>query len=91
MAIEAEEVVDDYEQIEISNMTRRLLYNSENDRLLYRKEKEEWGVIGKASEKDSWLVEEPNWIEVLENWTSALEPIHGLTKLDIIKRVINGN
>ncbi|MFW6281979.1 MAG: hypothetical protein ACOC1O_04210 [bacterium] len=91
MVIEAEEIIDDYGQIEIYNMTRRLLYNSESDRLLYRKEKEEWGVIEKASEKNSKLDIESTWNEAVENWVVALELIHNLTKHDIIKRAINGN
>lgn len=89
MVIEAQEVIDDYEQIEISDMTKNILYNSERNKIYYNDDKEEFLVIEKESEKNSKLEIVSNWDRGIEKWITALELVHNLTKYDIIKKIMS--
>lgn len=88
IAIKAEEVIDEYEQIEIINMSKNLLYNTQMDKIFFNNEKEllKLFILEKTS-RESTLYDADNWHEAVGIWTVSMEE-EGIDKHSILKKVL---
>lgn len=86
MAFEAKDALDDYEQIEITNMTKNIMYNSDLDRLLFNKETEEMLILEKIG--NSKLLKASSWKNAIYIWVKALKDLHNIDEKNILKRVL---